>query len=102
MYQHSISRVKGKHTLTEPISIHQGVHQGNVPSPLLFTIFINDISSEIVSDSSPILHDTRVSHLLYADDLVLLSLTEEGLQRSINKVKDFCNKWGLVIYTINQ
>ena len=35
----------------------------------------------------------------YADDLVLLSLTEEGLQRNINKVKDFCNKWGLVINT---
>ena len=99
MYQHSISRVKSKHTLTEPISIHQGVHQGNVLSPLLFIIFINDICSEILSDSSPILHDRRVSHLLYADDLVLLSLTEEGLQRNINKVKDFCNKWGLVINT---
>ena len=99
MYQHSISRVKSKHTLAEPISIHQGVHQGNVLSPLLFIIFINDICSEILSDSSPILHDTRVSHLLYADDLVLLSLTEEGLQRNIKKVKDFCNKWGLVINT---
>ena len=37
--------------------------------------------------------------MLYADDLVLLSLTEEGLQRNINNVKDFCNKWGLVINT---
>ena len=37
--------------------------------------------------------------MLYADDLVLFLLTEEGLQRNINKVKDFYNKWGLVINT---
>ena len=52
-------------------------------SPLLFNIFINDIGDEMCVTDVPILHDTRISHLLYADDLVLLSTSETGLQRNI-------------------
>lgn len=99
MYQGSISRVKCKKVLTESISITQGVHQGNVLSPLLFNIFINDIGEDMNIDDVPILYDTKVSHLLYADDLVLFSTTEAGLQCNMDKVHEFCKKWGLVINT---
>ena len=68
MYQGSLSRVKCKGALTEPISIKQGVHQGSVLSPLLFNIFINDIGDDLLLDDAPILHDSKISHLLYADD----------------------------------
>ena len=80
IYHGSISRIKCKNLLTEPIMISQGVHQGNVLSPLLFNIFINDIGDEMCVTDVPVLHDTRISHLLYADDLVLLSTSETGLQ----------------------
>ena len=65
MYNGSFSRVKCKRVLTEYISIKQGLHGGSALSPLLFNIFINDLA-----DDAPILHDSRVSNLLYADDLV--------------------------------
>ena len=42
MYQGSVSRVKCKQSLSDPINIMQGVHQGNILSPLLFNIFMND------------------------------------------------------------
>ena len=90
MYNGSFSRVKWKKVLSESISIKQGVHQGSVLSPLLFNIFINDIGDDLFTDDAPILHDSRVSHLLYADDLVLLSTSEIGLQRNIDRVNTFC------------
>ncbi len=39
------------------------------------------------------LHDTEIKCLLYADDLVLLSPTEEGLQDSLNLLEDYCQTW---------
>ena len=97
MYNGSFSRVKCRKVLSESISIKQGVHQGSVLSPLLFNIFINDIGDDLLTDDAPILHDSRVSHLLYADDLVLLSTSEIGLQRNIDRVNKFCKNWGLAI-----
>ena len=88
MYQNSISRVKCKNTLTDPIEVKQGVHQGSVLSPLLFNIFINDIGNTLLVDSAPVVYDTKVNYLLYADDLVLLSTSEEGLQRNIDKIHE--------------
>ena len=66
-------------------------------SPLLFNIFINDIGNDLLLDDAPILHDSKISHLLYADDLVLLSTSENGLQSNIDTVNTFCKSWGLAI-----
>ena len=99
MYQNSISRVKCKNTLTDSIDIKQGVHQGSFLSPLLFNIFINDIGNTLLTDDAPIVYDSKVNHLLYADDLVLVSTTEEGLKSNIDRVHEYCTKWGLAINT---
>ena len=41
---------------------------------------------------------TRKLHcLLYADDLVLLSESPQGLQNSLTKLSHYCDEWGLQI-----
>ena len=41
----------------------------------------------------------KISRLLFADDLVLLSSTESGLQRALNSFADACNTAGMKIST---
>ena len=41
----------------------------------------------------------KISRLLFADDLVLLSSTESGFQRALNSFADACNTAGMKIST---
>ena len=41
----------------------------------------------------------QVTCLLYADDLVILSETKEGLQRSLDSLSQFTQKWHLEVNT---
>ena len=97
MYSCSHSRIKCKNTMSDPIEITKGVHQGNVLSPLLFNVFINDIGDNFSVRDVPVIHNSNVSHLLYADDLLLLATDEHTLQQNIEKVHEFCNRWGLSV-----
>ena len=93
MYRDSVYRVKCKKKkkhLSSPITITQGVHQGSVLSPILFNIFMNDISDELQLDDAPVLNDYKLNHLLDADDLLLLSISCVGLQNNIDRVFNFC------------
>ncbi len=76
----------------------RGVRQGCSLSPTLFNIYINQLAN--ILERAPIqgltLHDTEIKCLLYTDDLVLLSPTEEGLQDR-NLLEDFCQSWALTV-----
>ena len=69
-----------------------------VLSPLLFNLYINELPTlleEEKVDPFTLPDDTKLSSLLYADDLVILSQTATGLQNAINILNNFCNKWKL-------
>ena len=75
-----------------------GVHQGDILSPNLFNIYINNLVQEFDNLCEPVfLRDRALSCLLYAHDLVLLSTSEKGLQHAIDKVQSYCEKWNLKI-----
>ena len=75
-----------------------GVRQGDNLSPTLFNIFINDLPTLFDSNCHPAnVNDLKLSALLYADDVVLLSETEAGAQCAMNKLKQWCDTWGLNI-----
>ena len=85
-----------------PILTTQGLKQGDNLSPILFDIFFDDIEDIFDENCDPvsILDDLSINHLLYADDMALLSLCSEGLQYSLNKLCTYCNKWKLEVSTI--
>ena len=51
----------------------------------------------MISVHGPILHDYKLNHILYADDLLLLSTSCASLHNHINRVFNFCKTWGLKI-----
>ena len=69
------------------------MQQGDCLSPTLFKFFINDLSSVLRNASDG--RDVNLNCLLYADDLVLLSNLKEGLQRSLDTLKNYSLSLGL-------
>ena len=101
MYSDNTShvRVSNGMKLTPPFPCNIGVRQGDSPSPTLFNIFVNDIAVlfENIQCEPARIDEQNVSCLFYADDLVILSESEKGLQHSLNKLNDYCNKWKLKV-----
>ena len=78
-----------------------GVKQGDNLSPILFSIYLNDLALILKESGLGINIDenTNVPLLLYADDIVLLASTEVNLQRMLDLLNDWCKKF---VMTINR
>jgi exonuclease III len=97
MYSKVTLQVKHEGQLTPPFSSNNGVRQGDNLSPTLFNIFINDLEFD-ASLSAPVkLHTKCITHLLYADDLLIISETTQGLQNSFDQLSEYCDRWHLQI-----
>ena len=61
-----------------------GLKQGGILSPLLFNLYIDDIKDLFDNTCDPVyLLDKPLSHLLYADDLALISTSQSGLNNCL-------------------
>jgi hypothetical protein len=100
MYQNSKAKVRLISKLSEDLDILAGTEQGHPMSPELFKTYIHGLSvrlNNIKDLDCPTLNETALTHLLWADDLVLIALTKESLQRLINELETFCIEWGLTV-----
>ena len=112
MYKSAKSCVSENSTLTDNFSCMIGVRQGDNQSPLLFSIFLNDLKLflEPAYDGLKIVNTLSVENLdqellvfcklyilLYADDTVILAESQEDLQQSINLMERYCSMWKLNI-----
>ena len=69
-------------------------------SPLLFNLLIDDIKTIFDKSCDSVqIHTNKMHHLLYADDLILISSTAEGLHNCLNQLSDYCFKWDLRVNT---
>jgi hypothetical protein len=83
----------------ESINSIFGVLQGGIISPKLFNEFLHDLPQHLNVNDGIKIEGTNFTHLLYADDIVLISNTAKGLQNNINSLHNFCAKWHLIVNT---
>ena len=97
MYQNTTCRIKFPNGLSQYFPSFCGVKQGDVLSPTLFNLFINGLSDDLNNDTTDpiVIGDVKVTSLLYADDIILLSESQEGLQNALNILNNFCVSWKL-------
>ena len=106
-YTNQTMFVKWGNALTQPFSVSNGVRQGGVLSPFLLNVYMDDLSSILNwQQTGCTIGDTVINHLMYADDLVLISSSASGLQKLINEcstygsahdIKYNCNKSAILV-----
>ena len=88
-------RINGKQS--KPFHVGVGLRQECVLSPLLFIVYMNWIDKCSQADECATTGNCKISRLLFADDLVLLSSAESGLQCALNGFADTYNTAGMKI-----
>ena len=108
MYKNAKSQVSVKNALSDTFPCQVGVRQGENLSPLLFALFLNDfkiflsdkyqglksMTDSVLSQLNTFLY---IFCLLYADDTLILAESAEELQKALDGLNDYCNKWSLKV-----
>ncbi len=99
MYSNTQSCVNINNNLTDWFKTENGCRQGDVISPTAFSIIINDLLKELNVCGIGVKLDCNLtlSVLAFADDIVLLAESADELQRLIDIVYRWSNKWRFMI-----
>ena len=84
-------------TTSTQFTVSNGVKQGGLISPILFNVYMDDLS--IALNSSGIggyLGAAFLNHLCYADDLCLISLSSNGMQQLLNICQNYATNHQLL------
>jgi len=100
VYSSSQACVKLNNYSTDWFDICSGVKQGDTLSPTLFSMYINDLATGVKELNYGVdIDGQNVCILLYADDIVLIAPNESQLQKMLDEVSQWCNKWQMVVNT---
>ena len=98
LYQNVECSVRVNGFLSDWFEVTTGLKQGCLISPLLFSLYINDLYDEIKSQELGVTAgDDLICMLMYADDVCLIAETEQDLQAMLNTLDSWCTKWKLQV-----
>ena len=101
LYQNVKCCVKYNNVISDFFMCKNGLFQGEVLSPILFSMYVNDCEMQLISDNCPYINIQMLNIFLimYADDMVLLAEKPEGLQKMINSLFNYTQNWNLTVNT---
>ena len=88
---HSEVCVRVNSATIKPFRASKGPRQGCSLSPILFLIYMDGIVRKSESYGEVSIRESTVQRLLFADDLVLLDSTKNGLQQTLDRFSDACS-----------
>ena len=100
MYLKQTAQVKWNGKLSEKFTIQNGVKQGAVLSAVLFCLYIDGLIKKLRKKREGCwFKNSYVGIIVYADDIVLLSPSIDGLQRMINDCFHYAHEHNLEFST---
>ena len=68
-----------------------GVNQGGIASGFLFRKYESDLGTFLDSECGICVEEKIIAHILWADDLVLISDSKSGMQKQLDGLLKFCS-----------
>ena len=96
--------ITNKSNISDFFESRIGLRQGENLSPILFSIYVNDLETYLVTQGNKGISVgnytdidvyVKLLVLMYADDTVLLSDSAAGLQKALNSLEQYCKDWKL-------
>ena len=97
MYDKARARVCHSGIMGDSFDSKCGVLQGGILSPKLFNEYLSDLPNFLDHRNGITINTLNLTHIAYADDIVLLASSAEQLQQSVNSLQEFCSKWLLIV-----
>ena len=99
MYEKMKTCVQSAGMLSEFFMSNVGFLQGEVLSPMLFSLYVNDFEAEFLKNDtlSLNLRDLNLFVLMYADDMVIFSESVDELQKMLDTLHVYSTDWDLTV-----
>ena len=92
--------VKVNNCLYDWIDDTCGTNQGGPFSLNMFRYMLNDLKDFLDDKCGIVVNNNILVHMLWADDLVLLSDSASGLQKQLDGLLEFCSKYQMIVYEL--